>query len=212
MVRLPFRTENSIKFLSIIESGGHNMYRTILKQVIDSNDFTVGGGSASALAGAMAGGMVAMTAKLSLAKPIHLTKEEYEEIAEKADKLTQGLLKGAELDTKAYCAIKTAYSLPKSTEEEQNLRKQAIQDAAYEAALVPKENGFANKKIYELACRLNGASNPNCSSDLLSAKYLAAAGIKGCILNIKANLPLIKEKSRVNELSTASAELEQTFL
>ena len=53
------------------------MYLDVFNKVVDSDDFTVGGGSASALAGAMAAGMASMVAKLSMAKPVNLTQEEY---------------------------------------------------------------------------------------------------------------------------------------
>lgn len=42
------------------------MYLDVFNKVVDSDDFTVGGGSASALAGAMAAGMASMVAKLSM--------------------------------------------------------------------------------------------------------------------------------------------------
>ena len=50
------------------------MYLDVFNKVVDSDDFTVGGGSASALAGAMAAGMASMVAKLSMAKPVNLTQ------------------------------------------------------------------------------------------------------------------------------------------
>lgn len=184
------------------------MYLDVFEKVVDSDDFTVGGGSASALAGAMAAGMVSMVAKLSMAKPVNLTVEEYEAISAEADELAKKLLKGSEKDTEAYCMIKDAYALPKSTDEEKELRKQAVRDAAYQAALVPKNNGYDDKRVFELACRLEGSSNPNCLSDLLSAKYLSESGVKGCILNIQANLSMIKDETRTAEMTEAMEDLK----
>ncbi|MEG2871516.1 MAG: cyclodeaminase/cyclohydrolase family protein, partial [Clostridium sp.] len=63
------------------------MYLDVFNNVINSDDFTVGGGSASALAGAMAAGMVSMVAKLSMAKPVTLTVEDYQSISKEADEL-----------------------------------------------------------------------------------------------------------------------------
>lgn len=185
------------------------MYLDVFEKVVDSDDFTVGGGSASALAGAMAAGMVSMVAKLSMAKPVNLTKEDYEAVIAEADGLAKKLLQGSEKDTEAYCMIKDAYALPKSTDEEKEIRKQAVRDAAYQAALVPKNNGFDDKRVFELACRLENNSNPNCLSDLLSAKYLSEAGVKGCILNIQANLPMIKDEARTEEMTAAMEELKK---
>lgn len=166
----------------------------ILGKVIDSNDFTVGGGSASAIAGSMAAGIVSMVCKLSVNKPVNLTVEEYERISQEADELAKQLLHGAEDDTKAYCLIKDAYAMPKSNDEEKKLRTLAIREAGRVAATVPKENGYRNKRVNELALLLVGQSNPAASSDLYSAIYLSEAGVKGCILNIEANLSLIKDE------------------
>lgn len=171
----------------------------ILGKVIDSDDFTVGGGSASAIAGAMASGMISMVAKLSLQRPINLTAGEYENISLEADKLAKELLEGANNDTKAYCMIKNAYAMPKNTAEEKQLRTNAIREAGKAAAEVPRDNGYRCKRANELALLLIGQSNPSCSSDLYSALYLSNAGVKGCTLNIEANLPLIKDEKILEE-------------
>ena len=183
------------------------MYLDVFNKVVDSDDFTDGGGSASALAGAMAAGMASMVAKLSMAKPVNLTQEEYTAMSKELDELAQTLLKGSEQDTEAYCMIKDAFALPKSTDEEKEVRKQAVRDAAYQAALVPKNNGYNNKRVYELVCRLEGSSNPACLSDLMSAKYLSESGVKGCVLNIQANLSMIKDEARTREMEEAMEDL-----
>lgn len=188
------------------------MYLDIFDMVVNSDDFTAGGGSASALVGAMAGGMVSMVAKLSHAKPVNLTVEEYEAVEKEADALAKDLLRGSEQDNEAYCMIKSAYGLPKETDEEKEVRKQAIRNAAYQAALVPKQNGERNKKVYQLACKLEGSSNANCLSDLLSAKYLSHSGVKGCILNIEANLSMIKDEQRTKEMEDAIKSLGEGIL
>lgn len=188
------------------------MYLDIFDMVVNSDDFTAGGGSASALVGAMAGGMVSMVAKLSHAKPVNLTVEEYEAVEKEADALAKDLLRGSEQDNEAYCMIKSAYGLSKETDEEKEVRKQAIRNAAYQAALVPKQNGERNKKVYQLACKLEGSSNANCLSDLLSAKYLSHSGVKGCILNIEANLSMIKDEQRTKEMEDAIKSLGEGIL
>src|SRR6056297_2743340 len=111
----------------------------VLEKVIDANDFTVGGGSASALAGAMGAGMVAMVARLSIDKDYGLSNKKYEEIISEAEKLAKKLSAGAKKDTEAFCEIKTAYSLPKETESDKKKRSSAIQDAAILAATVPEQ-------------------------------------------------------------------------
>lgn len=172
---------------------------SILAKILNSNNFTVGGGSASAIAGAMAAGMVGMVAKLSMKNDYGLSKEQYEEVAQEADELAQQLFRGAEKDEKAYTTIKDAYKLPKKTDEEKLIRYKAISDAGVVAATIPKENGFKCKRVYELAMLLDGKSNPNTSSDLQSAIYLSESGVKGCSLNIEVNLSLIKDEDTLNQ-------------
>lgn len=181
----------------------------MIKKVIDSDNFTVGGGAASALAGAMAAGMISMVAKLSLKKDYGLTVDEYKGVSKEADKLAKELLVGAQEDEKAFCKIKDAYGLPKSTDEEKKIRSIAIQNGGIAAATVPKNNGFMCKRVYELGMMLKGQSNPNAGSDLAEAIMLANAGVKGCILNVEANLPLIKDEEKKSEFQSYIYELNR---
>ncbi|QZY54751.1 cyclodeaminase/cyclohydrolase family protein [Crassaminicella profunda] len=179
----------------------------MLEKVIDSNNFTVGGGVASALAGAMGAGMISMVAKLSTKKDYGLTVGRYNEIAKETDQLAKDLLMGSQQDEKAFCKIKDAYALPKSTEEEKKRRSAAIQDGGVSAATVPKDNGFMCKRVYQLGMFLKDKSNPNAASDLAEAIMLAEAGVKGCILNIEANLSLIKEQEKKSQFQKCIDEL-----
>lgn len=181
----------------------------IMDQIIDSKDFTTGGGSASAMAGAMAAGLVAMVARLSMNKQYELSDEKYQEIIQEAESIAQELLLGAKRDVQAYMLIKNAYMLPKDTEEEKKIRRQAIQDAAIEAASVPMKNAAKCKKIYEFCLMLKGKSNPNANSDLAGAEWLSKAGIEGCALNIEVNLSLIKDENIIVQFKRQAVELRE---
>lgn len=167
-------------------------YIEVLDKILDSNDVTVGGGSASAISGAMAAGLIGMAARLSTKKDYGLPAEKHLEIAEELDALAKELLQGSEEDTKAYLMIKNAYSLPKSTDEEKTQRTTAIENAGIAAAKVPKNNGYRCKRVYELGLIMEGKYNTNTSSDFNIGMNLAKLGVAGCILNIEANLSLIK--------------------
>lgn len=180
---------------------------SVMERIFDSEDTTVGGGAASALSGAMAAGMIGMVARLSAKKPVNLTVEEYGEIAEECDKLTAQLQQGAVNDMLAYRRIVDAFRLPKETEEEKAERKEAIQAAAIYAAEVPRDNGRLNTRVHALGQRLRNHSNPACISDLMSALYLSAGGIKDCALNINANLGMIKDEQAAAGLKNEMTEL-----
>ncbi|WP_246517077.1 cyclodeaminase/cyclohydrolase family protein [Clostridium aciditolerans] len=194
----------------MIKVGINNMCNFhILNQIIDSKDFTTGGGSASAMAGAMASGLVAMVARLSINKAYGLLEDEYDAIIKEADKIAKELELGAQLDAEAYMLIKAAYILPKDTESDKKRRSQAIEKAGIEAAKVPMENAIKCKKIYEFCIMLKEKSNPNAISDLMAAEGLSKAGIEGCVLNIEANLPLIKDESIIARFKKEAVELRQ---
>lgn len=167
----------------------------VLNKIIDSDDTTVGGGSASALSGAMAAGIISMVAKLSKKKPVNFTVEQYDAIALECDQLAVSLQQGSISDTKAYCMIVDAFKLPKETDEEKAIRSAAVQTAAICAAEVPRDNGRLNARVHALGAMMKGNSNPACLSDLTSALYLSEGGVKDCVLNIQANLGLIKDES-----------------
>ncbi|WP_097025820.1 cyclodeaminase/cyclohydrolase family protein [Clostridium peptidivorans] len=169
-------------------------YIDALNKIIDSRDFTVGGGSAAALAGAMAAGLIGMVARLSIKKEYGLSAEKYIYIADRLDEISKDLINGAVKDTESFIKIKEAYAMPKETEDEKLTRSQAIQEAAIGAATVPLNNGKLCREIFDLYILMEGKSNPNASSDLEEGKLLLNAAILGCVLNIEANLPLIKSE------------------
>lgn len=179
----------------------------ILTKLMNSDDTTVGGGCASALSGAMAAGMVSMVAKLSKKKPAGLTPAQYDEIAAECDDLVLRLEQGCAEDARAYRMIVDAYKLPKDTEEQLAARRAAVQVAAVRAAEVPRDNGVMCARVHELGTMLKGRSNPACLSDLTSALYLSEGGVKDCVLNIRANLGMIRDPEVCSRLKEDMLDL-----
>ena len=185
--------------------------KEILEKIIDSNNFTVGGGASSALSGAMGAGMISMVSRLSIKKDYGLEDEEYKKISDLADQLAQKLINGSKKDEEAFLMIKNGYSLPKSTEEEKNISREKIQEAAIQAALVPKDNGYLCRDAYDLGKKLKNNSNPNAESDLQIAIMFSELAIKGCILNIEANLSMIKDEKIRNMFLQNIEELKKSL-
>jgi len=164
----------------------------VLEKILETHDVTVGGGSASAISGAMAAGLVGMVARLSTKKDHGMPAEEHLAIADECDILAAALMKGADQDMAAFAKIKAAYALPKATDEEKRARSEAVETAGMAAATTPLENAMMNRRVYELGRAIKNKSNPNAGSDLEIGIRLARLGVLGCVLNIEANLPLIK--------------------
>lgn len=174
-------------------------YIDVIDKILDSNDVTVGGGSASAISGAFAAGLMGMVAKLSVKKDYGLPAEKHLEVAEELDRLNEELLQGAEDDTLAYLMIKDAFALPKTTDEEKEIRKAAIGNAGIAAALVPRDNAYRCRRVFELGKIMDEKFNTAASSDFYMGMDLAKLGIKGCVWNIVANLSLIKDEEKILE-------------
>lgn len=159
----------------------------VLGCVLDSTNATVGGGSAAALAGAMAAGLAGMVARLSPGRGLALGDEEYAAAADETDALGRDLLAGAQADADAYGLIKAAYGLPQGGDTAVAARQAAIETALVSAATVPLENARRALRVGEICAALHGRSNAAAGSDLAAATLLAAAAVRGCLLNVDVN-------------------------
>ena len=170
-------------------------------KVLDPADNSTGGGTASAVAGAMAAALVSMVARLSLGKPGMESESFYRQIILEAEGLSRRLYQGGAADSRAFEAIREAYRLAKATPEDKENRLAAIQGATLRAARIPLENAEACQDVLSLQKRLQGRFNPNAASDLECAKYLARAGLFGCLANVEINLRSLKDPGAVAEFA-----------
>lgn len=181
----------------------------VMVRIYNSRDFTAGGGSASAVSAAMAASLVGMVARLSVGKDLELSDENYESLAAEMDEVSLELRNGAVRDLDAFLGIKAAYALSRGTEEEKRIRREAIEKAAYTAADVPRQNAMLALKVKEAAAQMQGRSNVNAASDLEVGSDLAGSAIKGCLANIRANLPLIHDPIKVAEFESFIRKMEE---
>ena len=177
-------------------------------RVLDPEDNSTGGGTASAVAGAMAASLVAMVARLSMGKQGMEPEDTYAPIVEEARQLAGDLFEGARRDSEAFDTVLRALRLPKGTEQEKATRTQAIQAGYAQATEVPLRNAEMCVRAHQLAGELEGRSNPNAASDLICARHLARAGARGCLANVTINLPSLKDQDRAAHYSARAETLE----
>lgn len=160
-----------------------------------------GGGSASALAGAQGISLVMMVAELTVGKEKY---KEWEPYCQKAISdgaaIQANFLKAIDDDTDAYNKVGAAFKLPKNTDEEKAARSRAIQVATVLATRVPLRTMEISLDALKVAESLIGKSNPNCSSDIGVGALNLKAALMGAWLNVKINLPGIKDENLKNEL------------
>jgi len=180
-------------------------------RVLGSNSPAPGGGSVAALSGALGANLVSMVCSLSIGKKDYESFDnELAEALKLSQTLSEGLLKRIDLDTEAFNSVMAAFKMTKQTEEEKKSRSAAIQAGFKEAVQSPLGIARECLDVLRLTNKLLGKSNTNALSDLGVASLQAYAGLEGAIMNVKINIPSIKDTNFVSETSLeVSALLEE---
>jgi methenyltetrahydrofolate cyclohydrolase len=182
--------------------------QTFLK-VLDPDDTSTGGGSASAVAGAMAGALLSMVCLISAKAHEGEDEPSFLLVAAQARELSEQLLEGSRADSLSFQSLREAFKLPRVTKAERDLRSRAIQSAWIQAARVPLENADICLQLLRWISNLAERIKPQLRSDLNCAILLSRAGLLGCLENVAANLPSIKHQTIASRLDSRSRELRQ---
>jgi len=167
---------------------------------MSSDTPTPGGGSASALAGALSASLVAMVAGLS-SKKEKTKKKGMEGIREKGLSIQKRLLQATAEDSKSFDAVIRAFRLPRNSEKERLHRVKEIQKAYQRATLTPQLVCQQSLQLLEYSKTLMLRGNPNAFSDAGVAAFLADAACAGGVLNIKINLAAVTEKNFAKKMN-----------
>jgi formiminotetrahydrofolate cyclodeaminase len=155
---------------------------------------TPGGGSASALAGALAASLVAMVAGLSCKKG-RPDLTEMKEIRKKALRIQRELYRAIEEDARSFEGVMETFRLPKDGEKERLYRSRMIQKAYRKAVLPPQKVCELSFPLLEFSVFLLKKGNQNAFSDSGVAGRLANAALEGGMLNVRINLGSIRSKT-----------------
>ncbi len=153
---------------------------------VGSNQPAPGGGSCSALAGALAASLAQMVA--------HLSGEAHADVVPNARVIADRLRHLTNRDTEAFNLVVAAYRLPRRTEQEKKERRAAIQAGTRMATEVPLQVMEVSLQALVLAKEMALHGNPNTISDAGVAGLLAAAGCRGAAYNVLINLPGLKDR------------------
>lgn len=179
-------------------------------KVLASDSPAPGGGSVAALSGALAANLLSMVCRLSFGKKERgQFDESLSAVLEKSEALSTSLLERIDLDTDAFNAVMAAFRLPKATDGEKAARTAAIQQGYQKAVRSPLGIAKDCRDVLLLAGEMVGKSNPNALSDLGVASQQAMAGLEGAIMNVKINLPSIKDQSFVTKATAETTALHE---
>jgi glutamate formiminotransferase/formiminotetrahydrofolate cyclodeaminase len=212
----PFHPEERIIEYMLDGKDGHNL---VSKNLRDFSEHTAsespapGGGSVSAYVGALGAALGTMVANLSAHKRGWDHKwEEYSKHAEKGQDLLNKLLELVDEDTKAFDAIIQAMRLPKSSDQDQENRKIAIEKAIKNAIEVPYR---ILKLSYNSMNILKQMANKGLSSSISDVGVGAACArtaVLGAYLNVKINCKDLDDKKYTDKILTDSKKVKDQAL
>ena len=164
-----------------------------------------GGGTVSAVAGAVAAALAAMVGRLTVGRKRYAeVDDEFRVLVERAETLRLRLARLGDEDAAAYDAVSAAYGVPKAEEAR---RTAAIQAALLHATRVPLETLRAARDVAALAARAAEAGNRNAASDAGVGALLAEAAARGAAYNVRINVASLPHRSEGEPLAAEAAGL-----
>jgi glutamate formiminotransferase/formiminotetrahydrofolate cyclodeaminase len=209
----PFKPEERIIEYLLKDKADSKLIRMDLAAFADetaSESPAPGGGSISAYVGSLGISLATMVANLSSHKKGWDDRwEEFSAWAEKGQKIKNELLRLVDADTAAFNKIMTAFSLPKSTDEEKKLRTDAIQSATKFAIEVPFKVMQLSYDSLEVIKAMAEIGNPNSVSDAGVGALCARSAVMGAFMNVRINASGYNDKTFVNDILAKGKEIEQ---
>jgi formiminotetrahydrofolate cyclodeaminase len=174
---------------------------------------TPGGGTASAIAGAVGASLLLMVASLEKTKTG--SEEERMLLADARQALgpiRTRLIELADADSASFDQVIAAYRLPKGTDDEKAARAAVIQRALWRATEVPLDTLRACTDAVEYGPVVARCGNPTAASDVGVGVRLLEAAAGGAEANVRINLKSIRDESlKTDAERNAARYLERTL-
>ena len=184
-----------------------------LLDVTAGKDPVPGGGSISALSGAISAALTEMVAGLTIGKKKYAeVEEQMKQLVERVQKIRQQLVLDVDRDSEAYNVVFAAFQMPKETDEEKAARSAQIQEATKIAANVPME---VARRVYSLRSDIEEVvanGNQNAVTDGCVAMMSARNAIIGALFNVRINLTSIKDEQYVADMTAEADRLEREVI
>lgn len=182
-------------------------FRKILA-VSASDAPTPGGGSVSAMVGALGVAMAAMVGNLTYGKPKYAEVEaEIKEITGRAYFIINRLEKLVAADIAAFGKFMDVYRMPKNTDEEKARREEAMQKALKTATNEPVEIARTLLDALVITEKLSKIGNKMAISDAGVAAYVCEAAINAVLLSADINIPMVTDQEFVKAIKEEKAKI-----
>jgi glutamate formiminotransferase/formiminotetrahydrofolate cyclodeaminase len=178
-----------------------------------SESMAPGGGSIAAYVGALGVSLGTMVANLSAHKPGWDAKWEYfSDWAKKGQHYKNDLLFLVDEDTNAFNKIIDGFRLPKTNNEEIEIRNQAIENATKYATEIPFKVMETAYNSIEVIIEMMKNGLQNSLSDGGVGVLCAKTAVTGAYFNVRINAKDIKDRSFAKEILTRAEAIYQKTL
>jgi formiminotetrahydrofolate cyclodeaminase len=202
--------ENRLK--SVLETR-KDLCALTMQQFIESvakAETVPGGGSVSALAGALAAALGRMTIGFTLGRKKFETRREIlEGELRSLEAFVPALQQAVDEDSNAYGEVMAALQMPKGTETEKALRDQSLTEALTQATLIPLHVADQTCAVLKILQNLKGHSNPHLDSDLKVGIWIGIAAVKGALENVWTNLASLPKTERFEKIKLQADDLNR---
>jgi methenyltetrahydrofolate cyclohydrolase len=151
-----------------------------------------GGGSVSALVGALAAALTLMVCELTTDKDdsdlVRLAAVKAE-----ASQLQEELKQMVDRDTIVFNKVMAAYKMPKASDAEKQVRSVSIQEALKAAADEPFRAAGMCLEVMNQAVTMLEIGNRNAASDAAVAGLTSYAALHGALYNVRININAVKD-------------------
>jgi glutamate formiminotransferase/formiminotetrahydrofolate cyclodeaminase len=199
------------KLASLLASSDKLVQLTVTRFTDETGSESVapGGGSVSALVGALGAALGTMVANLSAHKRGWDERwEEFSDWAVKGKEVYEALLDLVDLDTAAFNAMMAALRLPKRTEDESRQRHAAMQEAARQAMEVPLQVMQKALDSMPLLRTMAETGNPASVSDAGVGALCARAAVRGAFLNVRTNAGELEDQEAAGQLIARAEQID----
>ena len=172
-----------------------------------------GGGGASALVGALGVALLNMDAIYTTGN--EKFKDVEEEIKEQIKKYNELIIYLKELvqgDADAFYPLSQCYKMPRNTDEEKRLKREALEENLYNAAMIPLQ---IMEKSYEALClvdRLIRIGNKNLIGDVATGAVFLESALKGASLSVFANTSSMKNEDNIKMINEKFGGFDLVFI
>ncbi len=212
----PFKPEEKIIEYMLANKADSKLINMALNDFADetaSESPAPGGGSIAAYIGALGISLATMVANLSSHKKGWDERWlEFSDWAAKGQEYKNELVKLVDADTKAFNGIMEAFSLPKTTEDEKQLRTNTIQQATKYAIEIPfkvMELAYASLTVIKAMAE---TGNPNSVSDAGVGALCARSAVMGAFMNVRINAAGYNDKNFVDDIIASGNAIQNNAL